>query len=255
MTILDLSLLDFEMAVRAPYFVGLSRSTFSDLAGFERVCRTRRNLENHYIYNVPGDGLGRRMDNGSQVLPKRVLSRLLRRDPLIERCEDDYRWPATLTAHISNFGNLSTDSCLVIGAQANPLVCGVRGGSLEVIEGFLLHLDHSTPVKVEYRALLDDETWTPWTQDGLFVGTEGQSRALFGFSVNLIGDQALGIECLCAGSFAGHPDVVVVRSGEDCRSSDGAKLEAMQIVFRPAYHKWRDMHSTYAEQPELVAAA
>lgn len=59
------SLLDFEMAVSAPVFVGLSRSSFSNLAAFERFSRTRQPVTTHYIYDSRSPALSQRRDNGA----------------------------------------------------------------------------------------------------------------------------------------------------------------------------------------------
>lgn len=72
---LDLSLLDFEMAVAAPFYVGQSRSTFSNLVALERYARSRAPVTSHYIYNVKGRGLGLRTDNGAYVVPDFVTAR------------------------------------------------------------------------------------------------------------------------------------------------------------------------------------
>jgi len=73
LTRLDLSLLDFELAVAAPFYVGQSRSTFSNFVGMERYARSRTPVTNHYIYNIRGAGLGRRTDNGAFCVPDQVM--------------------------------------------------------------------------------------------------------------------------------------------------------------------------------------
>ncbi len=60
----NLSLLDFEMALAAEVFVGTSRSTFSNLAGIQTYCASGKVPERHYIYNRRGPGLWRRTDGG-----------------------------------------------------------------------------------------------------------------------------------------------------------------------------------------------
>jgi len=67
---LDLSLIDFEMALRAPVFVGISRSTFSNNATFEKYCLSGSDVSTHYIYNTTEDRLWLRTDNG--VVPDPV---------------------------------------------------------------------------------------------------------------------------------------------------------------------------------------
>lgn len=74
LSLLDLSMIDFEMAVAAESFVGMSRSTFSNMAAFERYARTREPVLRHYIYNLPGPSLARRRDNGAFSAPEMVAA-------------------------------------------------------------------------------------------------------------------------------------------------------------------------------------
>lgn len=61
---LDLSIIDFEIARRAPRFVGLSLSTFANLLCVEAFTARRRRVASHFIYNHPGDTVRERHDNG-----------------------------------------------------------------------------------------------------------------------------------------------------------------------------------------------
>ena len=72
---LDMSLLDFEMAVAAPFYVGQSRSTFSNLVGLERYARSGSPVSSHFIYNIKGHGIGQRTDNGAYAVPDQVIAR------------------------------------------------------------------------------------------------------------------------------------------------------------------------------------
>ena len=69
LSILDRSLLDFEMAIAGERFVGLSRSTFSNLVSFEKYARTRSSVTTDYVYNLRGPRLGLRTDNGAFCEP------------------------------------------------------------------------------------------------------------------------------------------------------------------------------------------
>lgn len=69
MTALDASLMDFEIARAAKSFVGLSRSTFSNMVSFERFCVSYSNRNEDFIYNLPGQNLGRRIDAGTSDDP------------------------------------------------------------------------------------------------------------------------------------------------------------------------------------------
>ena len=69
LSLLDRSILDFEMAIAAELFVGLTRSTFSNMVVLEKYARTRAPVERHYIYNVIGPHLALRRDNGAFSVP------------------------------------------------------------------------------------------------------------------------------------------------------------------------------------------
>jgi len=69
LSLLDRSILDFEMAVAADVFVGLSRSTFSNMAALEKYARTRAPVDRHYLYNLSGPDLCLRRDNGAFQIP------------------------------------------------------------------------------------------------------------------------------------------------------------------------------------------
>ncbi|ACL61101.1 O-fucosyltransferase family protein [Methylobacterium nodulans] len=66
---LTTSLIDFELAVRAQNFVGLSRSTFSNQVSFERFARMTCCGGGDYVYDKPGELLGKRTDFGTQITP------------------------------------------------------------------------------------------------------------------------------------------------------------------------------------------
>jgi hypothetical protein len=71
---LALAILDFEIAAGSEFFVGLTRSTFSNMAAFERFARTQAPVQHHYIYNLPGNLLGRRTDNGTSHTPEQAVA-------------------------------------------------------------------------------------------------------------------------------------------------------------------------------------
>lgn len=66
---IDASILDFEIAKKADIFVGMTRSTFANLATFERFATAYRDRGSDYIYNLAGPLLGRRMDIGGTDNP------------------------------------------------------------------------------------------------------------------------------------------------------------------------------------------
>jgi hypothetical protein len=72
LTPIEASLIDFELAKLAKTFVGMSRSTFANLATFERYCRNHQDYREDYIYNLPSHRLGMRVDLGRAVNPLEV---------------------------------------------------------------------------------------------------------------------------------------------------------------------------------------
>jgi hypothetical protein len=73
----QLSLLDFEIASSAKTFVGLSRSTFSNLTALQAYAVTRRPVAHHYIYNAVGPMLAQRTDNGCHANAYQATERTL----------------------------------------------------------------------------------------------------------------------------------------------------------------------------------
>jgi len=65
----NLSLLDFEMAMAAEVFVGTSRSTFSNLAALQKLCANANAPARHFIYNRAGPSLWARTDLGCHADP------------------------------------------------------------------------------------------------------------------------------------------------------------------------------------------
>ena len=74
LTPLDLALIDFEIARHARRFVGMSRSTFSNMLAVEAFAHTRKPVTGHFIYNHPGDRVMERKDNGFMSATSRALS-------------------------------------------------------------------------------------------------------------------------------------------------------------------------------------
>jgi hypothetical protein len=70
---LELSIIDFELAIAGVNYVGISRSTFSNMVTFEKYARTRQLVTSDYIYNTDHDGLGLRTDNGGRIAPHQVV--------------------------------------------------------------------------------------------------------------------------------------------------------------------------------------
>lgn len=62
---LDLSMLDFELAIHSENYIGTTYSTFSNLVSFEKYSRTQSSVKNHFVYNANGNRLLNRHDNGA----------------------------------------------------------------------------------------------------------------------------------------------------------------------------------------------
>jgi hypothetical protein len=62
-------LLDFELATSGKNYVGISRSTFSNMVTFEKYARTQKLVTTDYIYNNNLSELSLRTDNGGGVNP------------------------------------------------------------------------------------------------------------------------------------------------------------------------------------------
>jgi hypothetical protein len=234
LSVLDQSIIDFEMAVRAPAFVGLTRSTFSNAVTAEAFCRRGKLPMNHYIYNQMGPQLGVRHDYGAHVDPGEATNPLYRRTALVADSIGDCVWPAVLTAHLSQRGDFRTGNGAVAGGRRVPLVVGVRGDKGRWIEGFSLEILGGGNGGIEYRGRLAGGEWTGWVGPGGFVGSKGLGQGLTGFAVRLTGQWALSYECVCVGSFSGNTELIQGRHGQECASQDGSPLEAIQLVFRPA---------------------
>lgn len=69
------SVIDFEIALESQSFIGLSRSTFSNLVCF---CRnySRDDKADHYIYNIKGSMLGLRLDDGCLLNPQAITNNI-----------------------------------------------------------------------------------------------------------------------------------------------------------------------------------
>ena len=197
---LERSLIDFELARRARTFVGLTRSTFSNLVAFQAAPASRQ-----FIYNAPGTDLVQRWDRGTCPDAASATNPLLARTPLVP-APDTARAGLKLTVVIAGFGELS---------NVDALCAGVAGAA---ISAFALHAVHPAALPVEYRALLPDGLWSDWVTPGRMVGAAG-NEALLGLAVR-------GAGVTVAGLFAGGG--VLAANGQDCVGVGG--LAAMQVV-------------------------
>ena len=135
-----------------------------------------------------------------------------------------YTWPATLTVHLSNIGDMTRVGSL--------LVDGHKTESRIAIEGLLISLDSDAPFGIEYRVFQHDGTWTEWSGSGTFLGSRGVSQPIRGYAARLTGPGAARFRCVCLGKFAAQPVIVEAVDGDDCTATDGAFLMGLQMQLR-----------------------
>lgn len=122
-----------------------------------------------------------------------------------------------VTAHIQHVGDV---------AGTNGEWLGKRGGGWG-IEGFSLS-HRFGPGAIEYRALLHDDSATPWMTE-TYCGTSGLGLPMRGFAIRAT---ANGLRCEYAASFA---DGSAMEASEGwCRTTEGAPLEAMRVCVTEA---------------------
>jgi tetratricopeptide (TPR) repeat protein len=71
---LELSMIDFELALCSKHYVGMTRSTFSNTVTSTKYMITGKPVTGDYIYNNYGPSLARRTDNGGSDVPPRNFS-------------------------------------------------------------------------------------------------------------------------------------------------------------------------------------
>lgn len=131
--------------------------------------------------------------------------------------------PVRMMLHLGGRGDVDFGTTLAGGTPGSPAH----------VQGFSLALTSGAPTDLQYRAQLDDGSWTEWAEAGRFVGTRGQARSLHGFALRLHGSLAQQYSCDYAALFAGDAASVHAEEGADCRSARGAPLQVMQLFFRP----------------------
>lgn len=226
------SILDFEVALHLSTFVGNSRSTFSCFVTFEKICRTLTAPTSHYIYNLPGPFLGKRRDNGAMMVPQQAIDTLYGRAPLRDILSSDLKWPLALTAHVSTLGDFKSETSSVKGIPSGNLIIDASYPVARSLEGFSLEGGTELP-DIEYRTLDIHQHESAWDSTGTFCGSRGQARPLCGFAFRITGPASLSADCLYAGRFDGHSEIIYAQNGEWCRAPDGAPLTALHLLFRP----------------------
>jgi hypothetical protein len=207
---LEASIMDFAVARQARVFVGLSRSTFSNLVTFEAG-----GTPLHYIYNNPGPLLARRWDHGTCADAASAGNPLIARERLVAGDEPVASTGLKLTVHLAGFGDLS---------NSDALCAGIAGDAARAIEGFMIQAVSPGAVALEYRAFSADGTASEWAPVGTFVGSRGLGATLAGFAVR---PATGGFVTTTAGQFDGRAELVLAGPGEACM---GGVLTAMQVV-------------------------
>ncbi len=153
------------------------------------------------------------------------------------RLRTDPAWPAPLAVVAPAEGGAAPAIALTAhlafrGDEMREDGTGGRRYSHQSIQGFAITLPDAA-ADLQYRAVLHDHTWTDWSPGGTFLGSRGKSVALRGFAVRLAGELARRYHCVYAGAFVGATEPVIARDGGECRTPDGAELEAMQVRLQP----------------------
>ncbi|KXV05123.1 hypothetical protein AD930_13225 [Acetobacter malorum] len=229
---LFLSLVDFEIASNARYFIGNCESTFSSFVSFEKFCKTYEPVLNHYIYNTSKETLQIRQDSGGSTIPAVAQDKIHRRKKLfsIEDFEKERIWKIELKAHISNHGDFISRSLITDASPCGNLVCGSMDEQMRSIEAFSI-TSHSPDINLEYRAKLKDGTITEWKSNGDFSGTIGNSLAIQAFAIRITGPASLTCDCIYGGLFQGDHFPIRASNGQWSEAPQGGNLIAMQITF------------------------
>jgi len=105
-------------------------------------------------------------------------------------------------------------------------------GSGRAIEAVAVVVSGLPGEAVGWRVVLEDGSLSDERLGDGFCGTRGQDRPLRGFEVILAEPWAARLECLYSGRFIDGETVGPLGSGEICRSSSNAALEAFRIVIQ-----------------------
>jgi hypothetical protein len=132
-------------------------------------------------------------------------------------------WPASLIAHLAGHGDVMARGTLAIGRGPTPR---------REIEGISIKADDSSPFKIEYRALTDANTLTPWISDGSFVGARGANKSLRGLGVRLTGPQAYRFVYDCVCGFADSDRLYSATGEKICVTPDRAPLISVELRLR-----------------------
>jgi hypothetical protein len=145
-------------------------------------------------------------------------------EPILSAEHSEAALPLCLVAHIGGQGDA-------------PGACGSVQSldQRQNIQGFVLRSAEPAAAQLQYRARLDDGSWTPWVEAGAFAGTKGQSRDLTGFAVRSRDVLSPKLSIRAVGLFRGETGAVSAHEGKDCTPAAGlGKLHGMQVIVRPA---------------------
>lgn len=134
--------------------------------------------------------------------------------------DSHYTWPGVMTLHVANRGDIS---------QRGSFEAGMNAGARSSVEGFSISLDADAPVRVEYKVLQNDSTWSQWSTEGTFVGSRGEARPIRGFSIRVLSDGPFKFACRCVGRFSDMEDLVVCADGEECKAGAKSSLLGLEV--------------------------
>lgn len=231
--IIEKAIFDFELAVCAPYFVGTSASTFSNLVGFEKFCRQKEPITTHYIYNTKNENLMMRTDNGAYSDAVQAIDPIFSRIPMQPYTVADCLWPAQLLLHIQQKGDVVSETSPFPGVRDGILQVGdTSGAATRPVEGLCLHLQNVAEVSVEYRVMDQSAHWGDWHKSGTFVGSRGEQRNIYGVAFRLIGKNAHMFDVVYAIKYCNDNILHIFKNGEHSPSKTHSPVAAVQVVFR-----------------------
>ncbi len=220
---IELSLIDFEIAKLSSVFIGLTTSTFSNFITLERYFAKRSSVDNHYIYNAPGDFLSRRFDNGTFTKVDLATTRSQGDEFLFKTDLSHSEILGSLTTHIGYFGDFSSYGLLYSGYSLDRK---------HLIQGFMIELYPNQKIQLEYCSSSEVGVWTDWVQEGTFSGSRGMAKDLIGYAVRVVKGLPDDCEILAFGKFLDDDNIIEVTNGLPCVGSNNTPLAAMQIKVR-----------------------
>ncbi|HVY16399.1 MAG TPA: glycosyl transferase family 90, partial [Rhodopila sp.] len=127
-----------------------------------------------------------------------------------------------IDAHLSRLGDKWFASNAEVSVLPDPAL----------IEGFSVEPGADvSPFEIEYRAVLEDGSLTRAFTAGMFCGTKGQARPIFGICFRATGYLADTWDCCYRAQFQDGTSVGPCKQGVPCRADTGSPLQAFSVWF------------------------